>query len=268
MPKLNFSFFVAASLAFLPVSTSNGQSSGSSAKGVDVYDGFETSKLSRLWESERFEPGAVMMQTNIVRTGHGAARVVVHTHDKFEAGLNGNNDSERDELLEARKLVAREGVNYEQSFSMFFPTNFPVVPTRLVIAQWKQYCGGDDKPCSDDSPVLAVRYIGGELRITQDINKKRNVLFREKGEFRGRWLDFRFQVRFSSGDNGRIKAWLDHRQLLEYQGVTANPENAATGYPSPSHFYFKMGLYRNVMAEPMTVYIDEYRKKELAADAF
>jgi hypothetical protein len=25
-----------------------------------------------------------------------------------------------------------------------------------------------------------------------------------------------------------------------------------------------MGLYRNAMAEPMTIYIDEYRKKQLA----
>jgi hypothetical protein len=26
-----------------------------------------------------------------------------------------------------------------------------------------------------------------------------------------------------------------------------------------------MGLYRNMMAEPMTVYIDEYRKRQLRA---
>jgi hypothetical protein len=27
-----------------------------------------------------------------------------------------------------------------------------------------------------------------------------------------------------------------------------------------------MGLYRNVMSEPMTVYIDEYRKRRMRAD--
>jgi hypothetical protein len=94
------------------------------------------------------------------------------------------------------------------------------------------------------------------------------VLYREKNEFRGRWLDFKFQVRFSSKENGRIKAWLGDRQLVDYKGVTANPENAVTGYPSPSRFYFKMGLYRNVMPEPMTIYIDEYRKKQLSDGAF
>jgi hypothetical protein len=29
-----------------------------------------------------------------------------------------------------------------------------------------------------------------------------------------------------------------------------------------------MGLYRNVMPEPMTIYIDEYRKKQLSDGAF
>lgn len=266
MSKLNFIVLSLIGLLVSPAASS-GQSSSSSITGIDIYDGFETAKLGSLWETERFEPGAVTMQTNIVRAGRGAMQIIVRPDDKFEAGVNGNSDSERDELLEARRLVAKENVNYEQSFSMFFPTNFPIVPVRLVIAQWKQYCatGGN---CSDDSPVLAIRYIGGELRITQDINKKHIVLYRVKNEFRGRWLDFKFKVRFSSGDDGRIKAWLDGKQLVDYQGVTANPENAITGYPSPSHFYFKMGLYRNVMTEPMTVYIDEYRKKELPADAF
>ena len=177
--------------------------------------------------------------------------------------MNGDNDSERDELLEARKLVSKQNLNYEQSFSMFFPTNFPIVPVRLVIAQWKQYCA-DGGYCSDNSPVLAIRYISGTLKITQNIySKHETVLYEKKAEFRGRWLNFKFQVRFSPQANGRIRAWLGDKQIVNYSGVTANPENAATGYPNPSYFYFKMGLYRNVMAEPMTIYIDEYRKKQL-----
>jgi Polysaccharide lyase len=265
MPKLNLvsSLFVGLLLGCAGVV----RAQTAKASGVDVYDGFETASLSKAWDTDRFKPGAVTMETNIVRAGHGAVKITVQANDKFEAGVNGNSDSERDELLEARKLTARENVNYEQSFSMYFPTDFPIVPTRLVIAQWKQYCANGGN-CSDDSPVLAIRYISGELRITQDLDKKFIVLYREKNEFRGRWLDFKFQVRFSSKENGRIKAWLGDRQLVDYKGVTANPENAVTGYPSPSRFYFKMGLYRNVMPEPMTIYIDEYRKKQLPAGSF
>jgi len=150
---------------------------------------------------------------------------------------------------------------------MFFPKDFPIVPTRLVIAQWKQYCPGllenVSVSCSDASPVLALRYISGELQITQDIDKEFIVLYKEKGEFRGRWLDFRVQARFTPSANGRVKAWLDGKQLVDYTGVTADQETATTRYASPSVFYFKMGLYRNLMAEPMTVYIDEYRKRQL-----
>jgi hypothetical protein len=218
--------------------------------------------LSKIWDTDRFVAGAVTMQTNIVRAGHGAAKMVVRANDKFEAGINGNSDSERAELLEARKLTSKENVTYEHSFSMFIPAEFPIVPTRLVIAQWKQFCpkGGN---CFDDSPVLAVRYISGALKVTQNISKKQTTLFEKKDEFRNRWLDFKFRVRFSTNDTGHIKAWLGDQQIVNYTGATAYPETAATSYPNPSRFYFKMGLYRNAMTEPMTIYVDEYRKKQL-----
>ena len=260
MSKVNFIFRLVAGLSLLSAGLSCAPVTN--APGIDVYDGFETSSLSKVWDTDRFVPGAVQMQTNIFRTGHGAAQITVHAKDKFEAGLNGDSDSERAELLEAEELISKENVPYEFSFSMFFPTNFPIVPTRLVIAQWKQRCpkGGN---CSDDSPVLAVRYISSVLKITQNIGKHQTILYQEQGEFRNRWLDFKFQVRFSTNENGRIKAWLGDKLVFDYTGATANPENASTGYPSPSRFYFKMGLYRNVMPEPMTIYIDEYRKKQL-----
>jgi hypothetical protein len=230
------------------------------------YDGFETRSLSAAWETSRFAAGAVEMQSAVVRAGHAAARITVRAHDKFEAGINGTSDSERAELLEARKLTSKENAAYEYSFSMFFPPAFPIVPTRLVIAQWKQYCpeGGI---CSDDSPVLAIRYISGLLRITQDIGRKYSVLYEQQGEFRGRWLDFKLQVRFSPRPDGRIKAWLGDKPLVDYTGITANPEDKSTGYPSPGYYYFKMGLYRNVMAEPMTIYVDEYRKRLLPRES-
>lgn len=241
--------------------------SGAPAAVVDVYDGFETPGLSKIWDTGRFEPGAVEMQTNIFRAGHSAAKIVVHSKDKFETGVPGSSASERAELLEAEELISKENTAYEFSFSMFFPTNFPVVPTRLVIAQWKQRCpeGGN---CSDDSPVLAIRYIAGDLRITQDFDKKHIVLYQQKDEFRNRWLDFKFHVRFSPNETGRVKAWLGDKQLVDHKGVTANPENATTGYPSPSRFYFKMGLYRNSVPDPWMIYIDEYHKRQLPDNGF
>jgi len=229
---------------------------------IDIYDGFETPVLGKLWDTDRFVSGAVQMQTNVVRAGHGAAMVTVQSGEKFEAGVNGNKDSERAELLEARKLTAKEGTAFEQSFSLFIPTNFPIVPVRLVIAQWKQYCP-DGGHCYDDSPVLALRYISGKLRITHQTNAEAITLFQTKEELRGKWTDFKFQTRFTAGTNGYVRAWINGQQVIDYHGPNAYAEDDATSYPHPSYFYFKMGLYRDVMPEPMTLYIDEYRKQQL-----
>jgi hypothetical protein len=137
------------------------------ASHVDVYDGFEAPRLTALWSDDRFEPGAVKMQSGVVRAGRGAAQIVLRSRDKFEAGIKGSKDSERAELLEAARLVSREDVTYEYSFSDFLPADFPIVPVRLVLAQWKQACNGHE-PCSDDSPVVALRYValhGRTVRI-------------------------------------------------------------------------------------------------------
>jgi hypothetical protein len=156
-------------------------------------------------------------------------------------------------------------VTYEQSFSVFFPTTFPIVPTRLVIAQWKQHCprGGN---CENDCPVISIRYASGVLKITHQIGAQQTSLFKLTEDLRGKWTDFRFQTRFSTNTNGRIQAWLNNKPVVDYTGINAYPENAATGYPAPSAFYFRMGLYRDVMAEPMTIYIDEYRKRQLSGN--
>jgi hypothetical protein len=169
---------------------------------IDVYDGFETPKLGNLWETDKFEPGAVTMQSEIV------------------------------------------------------------VPTRLVLAQWKQDCHGHP-PCANASPVVAIRYSSGTLQITHQIAEHRTPLYETREDVRGRWNDFRFRIRFTPRDDGVLQAWHNGRAVVDYHGVNAYPENAATGYASPSRFYFKMGLYRDVMDEPMTIYIDEYRKKQL-----
>ncbi len=259
--KLKLMVMTVVGWTLLSGGISRAQVAKATVPAIDVYDGFETTHLSKLWETDRFVPGAVQMQTNISRAGHGAAKITVQAHDIYEAGINGNRDSERDELREARKLVSKEGRNYEYSFSMFIPTNFPIVPTRLVIAQWKQYCPGGN--CSDDSPVVAIRYVSGVLKITHQTGPHQTTLYQTQEELRNQWLDFKFQIRFSTNTDGRMKAWLDNKQIVDYTGVNAYPENKQTGYAHPVHFYFKMGLYRDLMAEPMTIYIDEYRKKEL-----
>jgi hypothetical protein len=228
---------------------------------VDVYDGFESKELSNIWTADRMVKDAFETQSTIVRNGHSAAKITLKTGDMLEQGNNGDHVSERDELAEAKDLWSIENKVYQYKFSLFLPDSFPVVPVRLVIAQWKQKCPGDSA-CSDDSPVMAIRYVAGRLYITSQIDTGKETIFQTTEEVRNRWLDFTFRVRFSRTATGEIDAWLNGKQIIHFRNITCY--GSKTGYPDPSRFYFKTGLYRNVMAAPMTIYIDEYSKKELA----
>ena len=98
--------------------------------------------------------------------------------------------------------------------------------------------------------MLAVRYVGGVLSITRKTDAGEVATYRSQGEMRGRWLDFRFVTRFSPKDDGAIDGWLNGERIAQYRGVTAY--GAARGYPAHGFFYFKMGLYRDLMRQPMT----------------
>jgi len=155
--------------------------------------------------------------------------------------------------------MSAEYRDYSYSFSVLLPADFPVVPTRLVIAQWKQNCQSGN--CDPDNPVIALRYESGEFRITLQNSPHKITLFSQKENILGRWMDFKFNIRFSRGQDGRIRVWKDDKEIIDYQGVTAY--NQKFGYPEPGNFYFKIGLYRDKMVEPMTIYIDGYQKNEI-----
>lgn len=250
-----------------------------------VYDGFESPTLSDLWDTSLSVPGAITLESTIVRAGHGAVRVDLHSHDHFRLGKDGDPDTERDEIREAQGLDGHEDTPYEYSWSMYLPPDFPIVPIRLVVAQWKQNClsqpayfaylqrAAPDQvaqvarsarvPCDNDSPPLAIRYIGGVLLVTRSLGDTKIPLWQDKRDLRGHWTEFRVQARFTPQPTGRVKVWVDGNQVVDYTGVTADPESPTSGYPSPSLFYFKFGLYRDVMPQPMTAYFDEYRKRQL-----
>ena len=226
-----------------------------------VYDGFETLSLSEYWEKGKFLPGAVQIQSSVVRAGRAAAKIRLRPGDQI--AQERGSELERAELEESRRLWSVEDSDYEYSFSVFVPQDFPIASTRLVIAQWKQHCPVDE--CTPGNPAIAIRYEAGELFIAHQVTAEKKVLYRTGDDIRNRWLDFRFQIRFSRSQSGRIKAWLGDTMVVDYKGVTAYP--ASGGYVERGLFYFKMGLYRDRSQEPMAIYFDEYRKQQLGASA-
>jgi hypothetical protein len=222
-------------------------------------DDFEKPSLSTIWDTSRIERNAFTMQSQVKHLGKSAIKITLHQGDKYEAGNDSSLVSERDELLEARNLFSKEDSTYEYRFSMFIPANFPIVPTRLVIAQWKQGC--IQAQCSDDSPVLALRYSGGKLQITIQTGPHREVYYETSDDLRNKWTTFRLQARFSRTPKGSVKAWINEKSVLTFDGKTCY--SAERGYSAKSLIYFKMGLYRDKMPEPMVIYIDDYTKRQL-----
>jgi hypothetical protein len=227
---------------------------------LSAYDGFESRKLSKIWSKTRLSEESIEFQSDIVRKGKQAVKITLKSNDTFEAGNAKSAPNERDELMQTGEYAPFEGLFYEYKFSMFLPADFPIVNTRLVIAQWKQFCPSGAR-CSDDSPVIAIRYVGGELYITLQTDYGVKKLYRLNDEIRSKWLDFRFRIRFSKLNDGKIEAFLNENQIINYNGVTSYSENR--GYPVKNRYYFKMGLYRDIMPEQMIIYIDEFSMKEL-----
>jgi hypothetical protein len=211
-----------------------------------------------LWSVDKFVPGAAQIQSSVFRSEKSALKITLKHGDQIDKEKG--TVLERAELMESRNLWATEDSAYSYSFSLFLPPDFPIVSTRLVIAQWKQYC--ESGQCNPASPVIAIRFQTGALTVTVQSDTSQEVLFRTTEEIRNKWLDFKFRIRFSRIQNGRIKASLNERSIVDYSGATAYSEK--DGYPVPSCFYFKMGLYRDEMAEPMVIYVDDYKKQQLS----
>ena len=230
---------------------------------IHVYDGFESSRLSwSRWSRWRFVSGAVVPEDTVVRAGHRALAITVHSGDCYEAASDDGAATERAELMESWWLVSRTGRAYSYSFSIHIPRDFPQISERLVIAQWKQVC--EAWRCRPDNPILAIRYEDGLLKITRRDQRGTETLYRSSEDVRGRWLDFRFVTRFESTLAGFIDATLDGKTIVHYRGPTAY--QPALGYPSRGLVYFKTGLYRDARQEgPWTIYLDEYRKDQCPA---
>ncbi len=230
------------------------------SKPITVQDDFESSTLAPHWNRDKFEPGAIQIQTDHIRSGRSAGRVTLWSGAKLQTadGLGPTRPNERAELTERKDLFTREGESVRYAFSFLVPTNFPIVPIRLILAQWKQRDGGT---ALVNNPVLALRYVAGELSLTLQTGHKKASLFSTQALARGTWHDFVLESRFDRTTNGFVHAWLDGNPIAKFHGATAYA--ADSGYPDDGEIYFKLGLYRDSMLEPMTLYVDRYEKRWL-----
>jgi hypothetical protein len=224
---------------------------------TSIQDNFESDSLSKIWSNDKFVPGRFKIQSKYTRSGNKAAMLTLNNGDQIDKEIG--TIIERAELKESKKLISSENSNYSYSFSIFLPPDFPIVSTRLVIAQWKQDCKSGN--CNPNNPVIALRYQSGQFFVTLQVGPDRTILYTQTDSILNKWLDFKFNIRFSRKPDGIIKAWLNDKAIIDYKGVTAYSQDF--GYPVPGVFYFKVGLYRDTMVQSMTIYIDDYKKQSI-----
>jgi hypothetical protein len=224
-----------------------------------IYDGFEGKTLSDIWSDRKLVPYSIKFQSKIVRKGKSALKITIRKGDRSEVGDKKSPLSERDELTERSDLWTKENEEWSYSFSIYLPKNFPIVPVRLVLAQWKQLDPKDDALINN--PIMALRYVNGELTVTLQITEERIKLIKITDEIRGKWLDFKFDIKFARTAKGFVKVSLNNRVLCKYNGITAY--SGKYGYPKNGRYFFKIGLYRDTMEKPMTAYFDEYKKEKI-----
>lgn len=217
-------------------------------RGAELHDGFEEDALAAFWRagdagSGRYAPGAVELTDELARAGRRSARITVREGDVEQRGDDGEL-TERAELDSGRLPVLGRDVWYGYSFLV--PRDFPTVDTRLVISQWKQ-------AELEGSPLVAQRYVAGRHYATlRDLERGgRRADFDLPPIERGRWHDMVWHLRARADEGGYVEVWMDGERVAGCAGPLASSAAAP-------ELYHKVGLYRDRMAAPMTLYLDEY----------
>ncbi len=212
-----------------------------------IQDDFEADSIGAFWlpgnyGSGLYAPGAVKLSTEYHRSGRQCMEVTVHPGDVASPGDDGLT-TERADLDSGHYPLLGHRAVYR--FSVLFPTNFPIVDTRLVFGTCKQ----SDVP----RPIVAERFRRGRHTLTIEAQKKRSIYALPTITL-GKWHDVQYEIRYANDRSGKVVVWFDGAKVVDYTGPTAEPG-------SKNAFYHKMGLYRDHLARPMTAYFDAFEAR-------
>jgi len=239
---LTIFFFVLATVA-IAQSIQNAQPAKNPAV-PSRFDDFEGGSIAPFWLPGDYGTGlhvptAIKISTNFARSGLHSVEITVHEGDIAAPGDAGTT-VERAELDSGHFPLRGQEAWY--GFSFLIPKNFPIVNNRLVISSNKQ----GDVP----RPLTAQRFRNGRHTFTVESQGQKKEFNLPKIPL-GQWVDMVFQVRFSEDRDGLVNVWMNGKPVAKYSGPLAEP-----GYKNG--FYHKIGLYRDRIKQPMTVYFDNY----------
>jgi Polysaccharide lyase len=222
---------------------------GSAADGlgsiISLADDFRGG-VGPIWRLQRVRADALTVVRDPTGLDRDVLAITLRSGDLADSG----GTTERAELSEADHLHLPTGTDVWYGFALHLPLDFPVVDRRLVLGQWKQGCGD----CTaDHSPGVANRYRNGVFSITIQAGDRRVILFEEKADIRGRWNQLIYHLRLTPQPDGFLRAWFNGRQVVDYRGPLGYPDDL-------DRVYFKIGLYRDSLAVPMTMLLARFRR--------
>lgn len=223
-------------------------------KSLKHFD-FENDIDLDFWTLKRSEKGRILISDEYSFLGKKSLKVTVNKGDRKQTGGDGKN-TERNEISEQPQYYNSHGQEMCYKFSVYFPSDFYIVDNRLVFAQWKE-------ETSDPlSPIMSLNFRNGKISFnisnskTRTINRKIKFFLEEN--VLGKWNTFKIQYKISTNHNGFVKAWHNDRLFVDYKGHIGYRYNEDL-------IYFKMGLYRDELDVPQTIFIDEfYRSAKLS----
>lgn len=218
------------------------------ASRLPYHDSFEQDRINWFWKTFWFVKSTGGVDDAYAFSGDASLRVTVNEGDFRQRGRSGQ-ATERSELLERQRHPLGSDLWY--SFAVYVPEDFPIRNRRLVMGQWKQTA---IPFYLKHSPVVAQRFVNGVLSITVSNNSGMETLYQTGGTYRpalvGEWTTFVYHIRFDKGDDGLLEVWMNGEQIVDYRGQLGYVEDFNTTY-------FRLGLYRDQLEQPMTMYFDD-----------
>lgn len=233
---------------------------GAARRGVWFCGDFETGGLQG-WTWDRARQDSIEVVTQPVRKGRYAVRFTLAPGDIAAR-------KERAELKVGDKEIERvhgsHGHEMWYGWSLLVPNGYEHPPGGQfqVVGQWhhrpQEALASDRHPQVSGPPPLILHLSGGQGRhvLTLLGRAARNAEPRTLGVRpmrEGAWSDLVFHIRWSTGSDGFVEAWLDGRPF------TAGKVYGRTLY-SPASNYLRLGLYRGKgFTTRNQVYYDEVR---------